>query len=291
MAVSILLEDSQPYLELRWHLSDVKAETITLSNFIEFGGVKAIRLGIQNLNQRCVLNLFTHQLQQTGIELESAVCRVDELEWMDMEKHGCKTLTLFRAVRHVNITLHGCQTLITFRALITHPVPNYRFVLRDSTLKNQLWSAASTDAGNTDLDFRVQNRTFLIHKSIVASCSSVFAADLKWLSNPTVEYTTRRTRLTVPDMDPNAVEAMLKYMYTAEFEAPITTSEEFRKVADTYKLSTLTELFEVQPQESLRPIDLIELLGSLDVTPKKHPLPVRYNLFLKLPFGRWSNFH
>lgn len=273
MVLSMMPEDNQAYLELRWHLSDIEAETIILSNFVEFGGVKAIRMRIKNLeDQRCTLNLFAHQLRQTGIELESVVCRVDELEWIDMKKQGCQTIVFFTAVH--SDTLRSCQTL-TFRALITHPVPNYRFVLRDSMLKNQLWMAASKDAGNTDLDIRIQNRTFIVHKSLVAARSSVFSAELKQLTPPEADYSPRRTRITLPDLEPNTVEAMLKYMYTGEFEVPVTNPEEFRNAAATYNLSTLTELCELPLQESLKAIDLVELLGSLEVTPRKLPLPVR----------------
>ena len=277
MALSGVPEDNQPFLELQWKLNNVQTEAVFLSNFIEFRGLKTIRLGIQNLaDQRCTMNLFAHRICETGIELKSVVCRIDGFEWIEMIQHGCQSTVLFAAT-HTKALSSGPQTL-TFRASVTSSVPNYKFLLRDSTLKNHLWSAVAKDGGNTDMDFRVQNSIFPAHRSLITTRNAVLAAELQRAGDLAVEsYTTRRTRINVTDLNPETFEALLKYMYTGEFEFPLTNGEDFWRGVDIYELTSLTKLRELSFQESLKPTDLIELLGSLEVTRRDKPLPVRYN--------------
>lgn len=271
---SLSVDDGLPYIELRWQLNDLEVESIVLSNFISIEGTKTVRLGIQNLEgQRCTLSLFSHQLHQTGIEFKSVICRIDGLDWMNMSRHGCQSTVLFTAVHKA--TLRGPQ-ILTFRAQLVNLIGSYRAVLRDSTLKAQLWSATGKEGANTDLDIRVESKSFSAHKSLVAVRSSVLATEIERHNNSTIDCPiSGKTRITVTDVDPRTFEELLEYMYTGKLELPVTNPEEFRKTASTYGLLTLSELCKLSLQESLKPINLIELLGSLEVTPRKQPLPVR----------------
>ncbi|KAI9552102.1 hypothetical protein GHT06_022439 [Daphnia sinensis] len=271
MVLSVIPEDGHPYLEIQWKVGDTEVEAVILSNLIEFRGHKAIRLGIQNLkDQRCTLNLFAHHIRHTGIEMKAVICRVDGFEWIDMIQHGCQSTALFTAI--LATTLHGPQTL-TFRVFVANTVCNYRFLLRDCKLKHQLWSAASKNSGTTDMDFKIQNRIFPAHKSLVIARSKIFAAQLKKLEELMDEGSTyRRPRITL-DLNPDTFEALLKYMYTGEFQVPVENAEEFWKSVATYGLATLSQLGEVLLQGSLKQTDWIELLGSLAVTQREQQLP------------------
>ncbi|XP_046631338.1 uncharacterized protein LOC124311089 [Daphnia pulicaria] len=277
---SVVPEDNQqPFLELQWKLNNVPMEAVVLSNFVQIRGHKSIRLGIQNLadQQRCTINLFAHRIRETGIELKSAVCRIDGFEWIEMTQHGCQSTVLFTAIHTKNLISDSPTTLIIFRVLVNPSVSNYRFILRDSTLKNHLWSAATKDGGNTDMDFRVQNSIFPAHKSLITARNAVLAAELQRAGDFTAieSYTTRRTRINITDLNPETFQALLKYMYTGEFEFPLMNVEDFWRGVATYELTTLTSLSELSFQESLKPTDLIELLGSLEMTWREKPLPVR----------------
>lgn len=272
MALSV--DYGLPYVELRWQLSDLQVESIVLSNFITLEGIKTVRLGIQNLEgQRCTLSLFAHQLHQTGIEFENVTCRIDGLEWINMTRHGCQSTILFTAVH--STTLRGPH-ILTFRAPIITLIDNYCSLLRDCTLRTQLWSATGKEGANTDLDIRVETKSFSAHKSLVAVRSSILATEIEQHNNSTIDCPINgKTRIIVPDMDSHTFKELLKYMYTGKIEFPVTNPDEFRKAASTYGLLTLSELCKMSLQESLKPVDLIELLGSLEVTPSKQPLPVR----------------
>lgn len=274
MALSVIPDDGLSYVELQWQLKDLEVEFVVLSNFISIGGFKTVRLGIQNLEgERCTLSLFAHQLHQTGLEFKSVICRIDGHEWIKMTRHGCQSTILFTAIH--SATFCGSQ-ILTFRALITNLVVNYRPILRDSTLRAQLWSATGNEGANTDLDIRVETKSFSVHKSLVAARSSVLANEIE--RHNKFPINNGKNRIIVPDMDPQTFEEILKYMYTGELELPVTSSEEFRKAAAAFRLPTLSELCKLSLQESLKPVDLIELLSSLEVTPRKQPLLVRYSL-------------
>ncbi|EFX71272.1 hypothetical protein DAPPUDRAFT_255880 [Daphnia pulex] len=278
--LSVRPEDNQqPFWELQWKLNNVPMEAVVLSNFVQIRGHKSIRLGIQNVadQQRCTINLFAHRIRETGIELKSAVCRIDGFEWIEMIQHGCQSTVLFTAIHTKNLISDSPQTLLIFRVLVTPSVRNYRFLLRDSTLKNHLWSAATKDGGNTDMDFRVQNSIFPAHKSLITARNAVLAAELQRAGDLAAieSYTTRRTRINVTDLNPETFQALLKYMYTGEFEFPLMNEEDFWRGVATYELTTLTSLSELSFQESLKPTDLIELLGSLEMMWREKPLPVR----------------
>lgn len=274
MVLSVMPDDGQPYLEIQWKLSDTEVEAVFLSNLIEFRGLKAIRLGIQNLkDQHCTLNLFAHHIRHTGIEMKAVICRVDGTKWIDMVQHGCQSTALFTAI--LAKTLHGPQTL-TFRVLIANTVCDYRFVLRDCTLKHHLWSAVSKDSGTTDMDFRIRNRIFPAHKSLVIARSKTFAAELQRLEGHVDNGCVDRKPRIALDLNPDTFEALLKYMYTGEFQVPTESTEEFWKAVATYRLATLSQLGDVLRKGSLKPNDLIELVGSLEVTRREQLLPVKY---------------
>lgn len=276
MVLSVIPDDGHPYLEIQWKLSDTEVEAVFLSNLVEFRGLRAIRLGIQNLkDQRCTLNLFAHHIRHTGVELKAVICRVDGLEWIDMIQHGCQSTALFTAI--LAKTLQGPQTL-TFRVFIANTVCNYRFLLRDCTLKHHLWSAASKNSGTTDMDFKIQNRIFPAHKSLVIARSKTFSAELERLEELTDEGCTNSRPRIALDLNPDTFEALLKYMYTGEFQVPMKNMEEFWKSVATYGLATLSQLGEVVLQGSLKPTDWIELLGSLEVTRREHQLPTGYKM-------------
>ncbi len=289
MALSVVLEDNQPFLELQWKLNNVQTEAVVLSNFVQIRGLKTIRLGIQNLadQQRCTINLFAHRIRETGIELKSAVCRIDGFEWIEMNQHGFQSTVLFTAIHTKDLISDlisdSSQATLIFRVLVTPSVSNYRFILRDSTLKKHLWSAATKDGGNTDMDFRVQNSVFPAHKSLITARNAVLAAELQRAGDLAIQsYTTHRTRINVTDLKPETFQALLKYMYTGEFEFPLINAEDFWRGVATYELTTLTSLSELSFQESLKPTDLIELLGSLEMTWRDKPLPVRYIIIKSL---------
>ncbi|XP_032791461.2 uncharacterized protein LOC116928482 [Daphnia magna] len=274
MVLSVIPDDGHPYLEIQWKLSETEVEAVFLSNLVEFRGLRAIRLGIQNLkDQRCTLNLFAHHIRHTGVELKAVICRVDGLEWIDMIQHGCQSTALFTAI--LAKTLQGPQTL-TFRVFIANTVCNYRFLLRDCTLKHHLWSAASKNSGTTDMDFKIQNRIFPAHKSLVIARSKTFSAELERLEELTDEGCTNSRPRIALDLNPDTFEALLKYMYTGEFQVPMKNMEEFWKSVATYGLATLSQLGEVVLQGSLKPTDWIELLGSLEVTRREHQLPTGF---------------
>lgn len=187
--------------------------------------------------------------------------------WMSMASHGSQSIILFDAV--YNTPFLGSHWLI-FRVMITNPEENYRFLLRDNNLSHQLMSATNQSDGKTDLEIQIQDKSFSVHKSLLASRSPVLADMISNLS-----LGNKKMSILEKDLEPTTFKGLLKHLYTDEFELPTTQPELFRKIAATLELSTLTKLREIPLRESLVSSDLIEILRSLEVTAKKQPVTVR----------------
>lgn len=275
MALSAIPGGGTPYIELQWQLNDVPLETIVLSNFIEFRGLKMIRLSIRNLDDDdCKLSVFAHELHQVGIHVNSVICKVDNFAWIGTTQHGCQPTVIFTGLHKGS--LRGNHT-IKYRVLVGHTIENYEFLLRDRLLNQQLWMSACNGGCNTDMNVRVQDNNFAVHKSLISTRSPALFAELKRIGEKQIDNSTGRARITLTDYDVESFTELITYLYTGECRVPKKDSKSYKKMITSFELHMLEELYTNihSRKELLKPADLIELLTSLEVTPRHQPLPLR----------------
>ncbi len=127
----------------------------------------------------------------------------------------------------------NCLKNLTFYVYIDSIVGDYHLQKVDSLLAEQLWSSAVNREG-TDLELKVQNTSFPVHKCILASRSPVFAAELN----------NNHSSLQIEAVDPNCMEQFLKFIYTGILEGPYSSSSssQLLHLAQTYQIKTLKSL-------------------------------------------------
>lgn len=129
-------------------------------------------------------------------------------------------------------------------------VGNYVFCPRDIIFSSNIWS--SVDGQFTDTELIVSNRTFRVHKSILANRSTLFKELLELDGNLS---STRR--IVVSDVDATTFEELLYFIYTGSLRVPANNPKLY-EAAKKYQIETLRILCEnqVKRDEQSLPQDL-----------------------------------
>jgi speckle-type POZ protein len=125
-------------------------------------------------------------------------------------------------------------------------VSNYSHQQCDRLLKEQLWATVgSVKHFSSDVELVVNDRTFWVHKAVLAARSPVFAKECK-REDPCAEV----YKLEIEEAeDPLIVEQFLHFIYTGESNHMLFNSNELRKLADRYQLPILSSLCRVADEK------------------------------------------
>ena len=106
---------------------------------------------------------------------------------------------------------------VSFHIYLTGCLPEYRYQLRDSLLRENLWSAAQNQ-NMTDVMFLVNGvDKFYAHKMILVARSPVFASQFE--RRPI--FPTELEIIALDNVDPSDLEQFLRFVYTGEFTATV----------------------------------------------------------------------
>ncbi|XP_046458902.1 uncharacterized protein LOC124205505 [Daphnia pulex] len=239
---SILFGNPKMILPYEWILENIEEEPMTIaSNMILFRGKRVFRVGLKNHALNPVLFLLAIDLDKIGMKVEdvmygkpgidNGVAKMAKLKNQDIGDEG--SLQLF-TIKFPKKKFVG-KFKIMFRICIGGTDPGYSYQLCDRLAKDQLWAALKNQQDLLDVVFIVKDKTFPANRAILAARSPVFADEFE------------KIQLDVPHqirMDgakPSTVLNFLHFIYTGE---PMETlaDEELLKLADHYKLKTLTGL-------------------------------------------------
>jgi hypothetical protein len=208
---------------------------------IWFRGEKIFRVGLKNHTKLPVLFFMAIDLGKIGMKVKDVMYEfhgisvIGPAKMTRMTKHDLGdegNLQLFTMAFPKKFV--GNYTLM-FRICIGGTDTGYSYQLCDRLAKDQLWAALKNQQNMADIELLVKDKTFPVHKAILAARSRVFADEFE------------RFQLDVPHqiridgVEPSTVEKFLHFIYTGE---PMGTlaDEELLKLADYYQLKILSGL-------------------------------------------------
>jgi speckle-type POZ protein len=237
-----------------WILENVGEEPMTMaSKMISFRGEKVFRVGLKNHAISPILFFMAVDLVNFGMKVQDVKSGIQSsgfapAKMMEMTKEYIgedENLQLFTIDLGKMVT--GQRTFV-FRICIVGTNPGYSYQLSDRLAKDQLWATLKSQPNLPDVEVIVKDKTFFVHKAILAARSKVFAAEFE------------KKQLGVPDqirldgVEPSTVEKFLHFIYTGE---PMGTlaDERLLELSDRYGLTTLTSLCKV----ALKKIDVMQM--------------------------------
>lgn len=239
--------ESTILIPYQWILGNIQREPKTLSSeMILFRGEKVFRVGFKNQDvkiadssQRSCPTLFL-----IAINLHKLGMRVREVIFVS-NKHNNHLVTMTSTktndYQEENLQLFKADVdnmifgncIFTFRILIEGSVSGYSYKCSDQLLSNQLWESVTKMKQFTDLVLIVKDKTFRVHKAILASRSPVFESIF--------EREKDIGRLSIDDAEPSVVEQFLHFLYTGQ-TCQMLANRQLLKLANNYQLETLEKL-------------------------------------------------
>jgi speckle-type POZ protein len=145
------------------------------------------------------------------------------------------------AVYNISLTILTIRSSGNAREIhVEGIVPTYSYILLDHLLMDQLWETVINDRHHHLAEVKIvtNNKTFFVHKTILAARSSVFAKQFK--QPPKVNANI--ICIAIKDVCSTTVEDFLHFIYTGESEKMDLTNQELLKLAHQYQLTTLMNL-------------------------------------------------
>jgi speckle-type POZ protein len=245
-------------LPYEWILENVGQEPMTIaSKMISFRGEKVFRVGLKNLTDMPILFLVAIDLRKMGMKVKDvkfgmqgsglSPARMEEMTKEDLDDEG--SLQLFTATPNEKIV---GNRKVMFRICIGETNSGYCYRLSDRLAKDQLWAALRSQPNLADVELIVKDKSFPVHKAILAARSPVFADEFEKVQ-PEVPHQIR-----LDGVEPSTVEKFLHFIYTGE---PMGTLEDevLLKLAVHYHLSTLASLC----HDALKTIDALQIASIL----------------------------
>ncbi len=99
-----------------------------------------------------------------------------------------------------------------FRICIEGNVPGYSYRLSDRLAKDQLWAALKSQQNLADVELIVKDKTFFVHKAILAARSYLFADEFE-KKQP---GRNGLQQIRIDGVEPSTVENFLHFIYTGE---------------------------------------------------------------------------
>jgi hypothetical protein len=172
-------------------------------------------------------------IQGSGSSSSIGPTTMKEMKKEDIGEEG--SLQLFTIKLEENV-LGNCT--FVFRICIKGTDPGYSYKLCDRLAKDELWAAALTSQQNLeDVDLIVKDKTFFVHKAVLAARSQVFTDEFEKIQL----VRGGSYRIQIDNVEPKTVEKFLHFIYTGESKGTL-ADEELLKLAVRYGLTTLTIL-------------------------------------------------
>ncbi|EFX74038.1 hypothetical protein DAPPUDRAFT_226949 [Daphnia pulex] len=242
-----------------WILENVDEKPTTIASImILFRGEQVFRVGLKNLAQWPILFFMAINLSHIGMKVEDVrygirdsgigPATMTEMKKEDIGNEG--SLQLFTITLEEKV-LRNCT--FVFRICIEGTDPGYSYQLCDRLAKDQIWAALTNEQNLADVELIVKDKTFFVHKAVLAAHSQVFADEFEKI--PLVKDGSHRIK--IDNVEPKTVEKFLHFIYTGESIRTL-ADEELLKLADRYGLTTLIILC----QDALKKIDVVQM-GNL----------------------------
>jgi hypothetical protein len=253
-----------------WILENVEEEPMTMaSKMILFRGEKVFRVGLKNHAESAILFFVAINLSKIGLKVEDVTYQIQDggttwpvtMEQMKKENIGDGgSLQLFKTRLGKKI-VGNCS--FSFRIVLEGVIPccstyGYSYKLCDRLAKEQFWNAITNQKHLADVEVIVKDKTFPVHRAILAARSRVFA--VKFMKEQPGKDGPHQVRL--DGVDPSTVAKFLYYVYTGE---PMGTlaDEELLKLANKYGLLALSGLCQVALKK-IEPTQMAKLMESLN---------------------------
>jgi hypothetical protein len=255
----IMTSKAMMIVQYEWILENVGQEPTTIaSKMISFRGQKVFRVGLKNHAVDPVLFLVAVDLNKMGMKVEdvkfgmqgSGLCpaKMEEMAQEDSNDEG--SLQLFTVT--LNEKIVGNRKIMFRICIEGTDYSGYCYQLSDRLGKDQLWAALKSQQNMADIELIVKDKSFPVHKAILAARSRVFAAEFERLQ-PDVPQQIR-----IDGVEPSTAEKFLHFIYTGE---PMGTLEDevLLMLAEHYKLATLANLC----VDALKTIDALKIASIL----------------------------
>lgn len=260
----------------QWNLKEMNEEPKTVATtMIMFRNKESFRVGLQN---RVVTKTSKPTLFFTAVNLHKMGLRVREVFYCSTKKNETYqkmtdknndydgSLQLFTSIQD-EMVLDKCT--FNFLIYLDGNVTSYSHQPSDRLLKEQLWATVEgVKHFSSDVELVVKNKTFWVHKAVLAARSPVFAKEFK-----KQDQCAKVHKLEIEEKDPLIVEQFLRFIYTGETNHMLFNSNELMKLADNYQLPTLSSLCRVADKK----ISALQLARfALDL----HCDPIRLRLYV-----------
>jgi hypothetical protein len=258
-------------LPYEWILENVEEEPMTIaSKMILFRGEKIFRVGLKNHAELPILFLMAIDLSKIGLKVEDVMYRIPgsgtgiapmvKMTKEDIGEEG--SLQLF-TIQLTEKVLGNCT--FSFRIVCEGVFPSYwnlnygySYQLCDRLAKEQFWNAIKNQQNLADVEVIVKDKTFFVHKAILAARSRVFAAEFS--KEKPGKDGPHQVRL--DGVEPTTVENFLYFVYTGEPKGTL-ANEELLKLANQYSLTTLLGLCQ-NAQKEITAAQMSKLMGKLN---------------------------
>ncbi len=236
-------------LRYNWKLAGIKKDSAFLSKKIKYKGNDSFRIGFKNPSPYTspTLLFLTTNLNKIGLkatDVSFSSSKDPKMKNMELkvgrEEDENWAIQLFTASL---LKLVGSACSFILKVHLAGIVENYRISPIDRLLSQQLWSS-NQDSADFELVAR-DGKSFRVHKWILAARSPVFAA---LFSKEKVKQTTKANQKNIKTnhvLDCNTLDEMkqfIKFIYTGEFEQPVSGSEQARQLAVKYQVTVMEHL-------------------------------------------------
>jgi hypothetical protein len=252
-------------LPYEWILENVEEEPMTItSKMISFGGEKVFRVGLKNYAEYSILFFVVTYLNKIGMEVEDVMYGIQGsgtgpaiMKPMKMENIGfCENLHLFNTILDKKIV--GSCTFM-FRITITGNSESYGYRLCDRLAKSQLWAALENQQNLADVEVIVKDKTFFVHKAILAARSPMFSAEFEKIQPGKDGPHLIRIEI---EAEPSTMLNFLHFIYTGELLGTL-ADEKLFKLARRYNSPTLYTIGETALME-MNETAMAKLMDSLN---------------------------
>ncbi|EFX82558.1 hypothetical protein DAPPUDRAFT_223609 [Daphnia pulex] len=253
-----------------WILENVGEEPVTMaSKMILFRGERVFRVGLKNHAESAILFFVAINLSKIGLKVEDVTYQIQgsgttgpvTMEQMKKENIGDGGSLQLLKTRLGKKIVGNCT--FSFRIVLEGVIPccstyGYSYKLCDRLVKEQFWNAIKNQQNLADVEVIVKDKTFFVHKAILAARSRVFA----------VEFTKKQPgkdgnhQVRLDGVDPSTVAKFLYFVYTGE-PMGMLADEELLKLASKYGLLALAGLCQVALKK-IEPTQMAKLMESLD---------------------------
>jgi hypothetical protein len=176
---------------------------------------------------------------------------------MKMENIGfCENLHLFNTILDKKIV--GSCTFM-FRISITGNSESYGYRLCDRLAKSQLWAALENQQNLADVEVIVKDKTFFVHKAILAARSPMFSAEFEKIQPGKDGPHLIRIEI---EAEPSTMLNFLHFIYTGELLGTL-ADEKLFKLARRYNSPTLYTIGETALME-MNETAMAKLMDSLN---------------------------